>query len=102
MKQEMMGGSGISWTTCKSFPPRCRQISTPVPHHSLWWARCSSWRPTDSVKALKELCSDHQKCCGATVSNSKVVEMEISATVWAHVTWEELYVFLHSAIRQQR
>jgi len=24
MKQEMMGGSGISWATCRSFAPHCR------------------------------------------------------------------------------
>jgi len=27
------GGSGISWTICKSFVPRSRQITMPVPHH---------------------------------------------------------------------
>ena len=26
-----MGGSGISWTTCKSFAPHSRQITMPVP-----------------------------------------------------------------------
>jgi len=31
-----MGGSGISWTTCKSFAPRTSQITTPVPHHSVF------------------------------------------------------------------
>jgi len=54
LKQEMMGGSGISWTICKSFASHCRQITTPVPHYSIFlWARCSSWCPTISVKALK-------------------------------------------------
>jgi len=28
-------GSGISLTTCKSFAPRSRQTTTPVPHHFL-------------------------------------------------------------------
>jgi len=28
------GGSGISWTICKSFAPCSRQITMPVPHHS--------------------------------------------------------------------
>jgi len=28
-----MGGSGISWTICKSFAPCSRQITTPVPQH---------------------------------------------------------------------
>jgi len=29
------GGSGISWTICKSFAPCSRQITTPAPHHSI-------------------------------------------------------------------
>jgi len=33
MKQEMMGGSGISWTICKSFAPHSIQIIMPVPHY---------------------------------------------------------------------
>ena len=32
----MMGGSGISWTICKSFPPYSRQVTTPAPHHSIF------------------------------------------------------------------
>jgi len=37
MRQEMTGfwdGSGISWTICKQFAPRSRQITTSTPHHS--------------------------------------------------------------------
>ena len=34
-----MGGSGISWTICKSFAPRSKQITTPVPHHSVFTGR---------------------------------------------------------------
>jgi len=30
------GGSGISWTICKSFAPRSKQITTPAPHHSIF------------------------------------------------------------------
>ena len=37
LMQEMMGGSGISWTICKSFAPHSRQITTPVPHHSIFF-----------------------------------------------------------------
>ena len=33
LKQETVGGSGISWGICKS-APRSRQITTPAPHHS--------------------------------------------------------------------
>jgi len=42
-------GSGISWTVCKSFAPRSRQITTPAPNHS------SFYGPTNGVKALKAL-----------------------------------------------
>jgi len=35
-KQEMMGGSDINWTICKSFAPHSRQITMPVPHHSIF------------------------------------------------------------------
>jgi len=42
-KQEMMAGSGISWTMCKSFAPSSIQITLPAPHHSIFvQAGCSS------------------------------------------------------------
>ena len=31
----VLGCSGISWTTCKQYAPRSRQITTPTPHHSI-------------------------------------------------------------------
>jgi len=33
------GGSGISWTICKSFAPHSGQITTTVPHHSAFTGR---------------------------------------------------------------
>jgi len=30
------GCGGISWTICKQSAPRCRQITTPAPHHSIF------------------------------------------------------------------
>ena len=36
LKQETVSGSGISWDTCKS-ASRSRQITTPVPHHSVFY-----------------------------------------------------------------
>ena len=48
-----VSGSGISWAICKS-ASRSRQITTPVPHHSVFLqAGCPSCRPTNSVNALK-------------------------------------------------
>jgi len=37
--QEMMGGSGIIWTICKSFAPCSRQTTVPAPHHSVFTGR---------------------------------------------------------------
>jgi len=31
-----MGFWGISWTICKQSAPRCRQITIPTPHHSIF------------------------------------------------------------------
>ena len=36
LKQETVSGSGISWATCTS-APRSRQITTPAPHHSVFY-----------------------------------------------------------------
>jgi len=33
------GGSGISWTMCKSFTPRSRQMTMSVPHDSVFTCR---------------------------------------------------------------
>jgi len=50
LKQETMSGHGISWATCKS--ASCsRQISTPP--LVFFQTRCPSYRPTNSVNALK-------------------------------------------------
>ena len=42
MRQEIVGfwdGGGISWTICKQSAPRCRQITRPTPHHSIFIGR---------------------------------------------------------------
>ena len=36
LKQETVSGSGINWAICKS-APRSRQITTPAPHHSVFY-----------------------------------------------------------------
>jgi len=36
LKQETVSGSGISWNICRS-APRSRQITTPTPHHSVFY-----------------------------------------------------------------
>ena len=46
-----MSASGISWAICKS-APRCRQITTPAPHHSVFY------RP-DAFPAAQPTASKH-------------------------------------------
>jgi len=50
-EQETVSGSGISWAICKS-APRCRQITTPAPHHS------GFYRP-DALPAAQPTASKH-------------------------------------------
>ena len=51
LKQETVSGSGISWATCKT-APRSRQITTPAPHHSVFY------RP-DALPAAQPTASKH-------------------------------------------
>ena len=51
LKQETVSGSGISWAICKS-APRSRQITTPTPHHSVFY------RP-DVLPATQPTASKH-------------------------------------------
>ena len=51
LEQETVSGSGISWAICKS-APRSRQITTPVPHHSVF---CRS----DDLPAAQPTASKH-------------------------------------------
>jgi len=51
LKQETVSGSGISWVICKS-APRCRQITIPAPHHSVFY------RP-DALPAAQPTVSRH-------------------------------------------
>ena len=51
LKQETVSGSGISWTICKS-APHSRQITTPAPHHSVFY------RP-DALPAAQPTASKH-------------------------------------------
>jgi len=53
-----MGGTGISWTICKS-APWSRHTTMAASHHSVFLrARCPSCRPSNSVKALKASASN--------------------------------------------
>jgi len=54
MRQEMKGfwdGSGISWTICKQFAPRSRQITTSTPHHSMFTGRTLFLTPNQQCQS---------------------------------------------------
>ena len=53
--EETVSGSGISWDICKS-APRCRQITTPAPHRSVFY------RP-DALPAAQPTASKHWRHC---------------------------------------
>jgi len=52
-KPEMMGGSGIRWTICKSFVPHSRQITTPVPHHSFFTGQMLFMTPNQQCESTE-------------------------------------------------
>jgi len=49
LKQETVSGSGISWAICKS-APRCRQITTPAPHHSEFFTGRTPFLPPNQQR----------------------------------------------------
>ena len=51
LEQETVSGSGISWAICKS-APRCRQITMPAPHHSVFYTQ-------DALPASQPTVSKH-------------------------------------------
>jgi len=59
MKQKMMGDSGIIWTICKSFARHSRQITAPVPHHSVFRSSPQSWPNKPGKKCPSVTASVH-------------------------------------------
>jgi len=57
LKQETVSGSGISWAICNS-APHSRQITTPAPHHSVFYRLdvLSAAKPTVSKHWRPTLC----------------------------------------------
>ena len=51
LEQEIVSDSGIRWAICKSAPHADNHAN--IPPLSFLQAGCPSWRPTNSVKALK-------------------------------------------------
>ena len=101
LKQETVSGSGISWATCKS-APRCRQTTTPAPHHSVFTGRVhfllpnqqrqsTSTEGTDMYKWICELWHPALNRLKMSPSvNSKIVcfiavEMNVKILCWSNL-----------------
>jgi len=61
LKQETVSGSGISWAICKC-ASRCRQITMPTPHHSVFY------RP-DALPAAQPTVSKHWRAQHNNINN---------------------------------
>jgi len=53
LKQDTASGSGISWAVCKS-APRSRQITTPAPHHSVFFTGQMLFLPPNQQRQSTE------------------------------------------------
>ena len=51
--QETVSGSGINWAVCKS-APRSRQITTPPPHHSVFFTGLIPFLPPNQQRQSTE------------------------------------------------
>jgi len=49
------GGSGISWTICKSFAPCSRNLTTTVPHYSVFTGRMPFLPPNQQCQSTEGL-----------------------------------------------
>ena len=79
-KQEIESGSGISWNICKS-APRSRQITTPAPHHSVFY------RP-DALPAAQPTVSKHWRhiwTTNATTQNQQIYIIHVQIIMFLEV-----------------
>ena len=92
LKQETVSGSSISWTICKS-APRSRQITTPAPHHSVFY------RP-DALPAAQPTASKHWRQWVQSINqnvycvfpHSIVISVKFSDAT--ELNWVRFYVLL--------
>jgi len=50
-------GSSISWTICKQSAPRCRQITTPAPHYSMFTDQMLFSTPNQQCQSTEGRCT---------------------------------------------
>jgi len=53
LKQETVSGSGIIWAVCMS-ACRCRQITMPAPHHSVFFTGWKAFLPPNQQRQSTE------------------------------------------------
>jgi len=88
LKQETVGGSGISWAICKP-APRSRQITTPAPH-------CSVFYRPDALPATQPTASKHWRHMKYSMNSRNFLNILLSR----NYSWTSLYrtrLFLTSA-----
>jgi len=56
--------SGISWAICKSFAPHSRQITTPIPQHSVFTGRMPFLPPSQQHQSSEGIALAEQKTFG--------------------------------------
>ena len=74
LKQETVSGSGISWVICKS-APHSNQITTPAPHHSVFYR-------LDALPAAQPTVSKHWRQCCMEPHLKSNVNVHISVRIW--------------------
>ena len=90
-----MSGNGISWTLCKS-APWSRQITTPAPHHSVFYRpdALPAAQPTASKHWRRTTCyhklwtkwpggTDHRRPCGPDPRNGVGCMQPINNSIWS-------------------
>jgi len=84
LEQETVSGSGIHWSICKS-APRSRQITTPAPHHSVFYT-------PDALPAAQPTASKHwrkclKKCDRFTERGQQIISHDKSVLVAVKCRW---------------
>ena len=98
VKQKWWGSSGISWTICKSFAPRCREVTTPAPHHSVFTGRMLFLLPNQPCQGLWHCCVHFCTDIDSSGNNSMLDGHNVT---WVCVTWwvGGKYLGIYSAMR---
>ena len=75
-------GSGISWTICKQPAPRCRQITTTTPYHSIFTGRMLFLTCNQQCQSTDELwLSSRSLCVHIWTETNNVVEVHLTPRV---------------------